>query len=194
MSISSKLLACCLVLAWSIPATAQEDTSNRTRAISDNLAAALADTMPKYNPPTPEEKQKKKEDEEFFAKPKNGIVRLPTIIVEGERPPVFTERQVNTDKGLQELAVKRYFGGTAQALNSKHIPLIGKSNEAIAMEMWQEDERLRHIADFGERADMLSTLGEEEESEETRRMIQETTARQSYLPDASALHRDIKGN
>lgn len=189
-----RILPFLLILALAFPVSAQEDTSDRTRAVSDNLAAALADTMPKYNPPDPEAEKARKARQELFAdEPKNGIVRLPTVVVEGERPPIFTEREVNTDKGLQQIAVKRYFSGAGQALNSVHIPILGKSNEAVAMEMWEEDERLRHIADYNERADMEAALGEDEKSEETRRLIQETTARDAGLPP-SALHRDTKGN
>ena len=59
--------------------------------------------------------------------------------------------------------------------------------------MWEEDERLRQIADYNERADMEAALGEDEKSEETRRLIRESTAREAGLPP-SALHRDTKGN
>lgn len=174
--------------------SAQEDTSERTRAVSDGLAAALADTMPKYNPPDPEAEKARKAREELFAtEPKNGIVRLPTVVVEGERPPIFSEREVNTDKGLEQIAVKRYFGDAAQALNTVAIPLFGKSNEAVAMQMWEEDERLRQISDYNERADMEEALGDDEKAKETRRLIQETTARDAGVPP-SALHRETKGN
>ncbi|MCC5025436.1 MAG: hypothetical protein J6386_22815 [Candidatus Synoicihabitans palmerolidicus] len=57
--------------------------------------------MPKFNPPPPpSEDEDDGVDEELMLKPKNGIVRLPQVVVEGNRPPVFSERQINTDKGL----------------------------------------------------------------------------------------------
>jgi hypothetical protein len=189
MSVYRRCLSLALILTLTVPVFGQEDTSERTRAVSDTLAAALADTMPKFNPP-PEQEE---EEEDFFPEPKNGIVRLPTVVVEGERPPIFTEREINTDAGLEQIAVQRYFDGAAQALNAVHIPILGKSNEALAMEMWAEDERLRHMADFNERAEMESALGEEEEAAETRRLIREATARDAGLPPA-ALHRETKGN
>ena len=192
MRTRSNLISILVLSIGPVSLWAQEDTSDRTRVVSDNLAAALADTMPKYNPPPP--KPKKTEEELAYGKPKNGIVRLPQVVVEGRRPPIFSERQVNTDKGLQQIAVKRYFSGAAQALNKKHIPIIGQSNEAVAMQMCEEDERLRLITEFNDRADTLEALGDEEKSDEAREMIQDLTARQSYLPAPSALHRDTKGN
>ena len=190
MSVLRRLSPFLLILALASPLSAQEDTSDRTRAVSDNLAAALADTMPKYNPPPP---KPEKPEEDFFDEPKNGIVRLPTVVVEGERPPIFSEREVNTDKGLRELAVKRYYSGVGAALNSTEVPFFGKIAEKTAIKMWEEDERLRQIADYNERADMEAALGEDEKSEETRRLIRESTAREAGLPP-SALHRDTKGN
>ena len=194
MSRCAKLLSLLVLSIGPVLVWAQEDTSDRKRVVSDNLAAALADTMPKFNPPPPRPKKTEEEEGLAYGKPKNGIVRLPRVVVEGRRPPIFTERQVNTDKGLQQIAVKRYFGGAAQALNKKHIPISGQSNEAIAMQMWAEDERLRHITDFNDRADTLEVLGDEEKSEEAREMIQDATVRQSYLPTPTALHRETKGN
>ncbi len=185
-----RLLPALLVFALNLPVSAQEDTSERTRAVSDNLAAALADTMPKFNPPPPPSEEP---EEDPFDQPKNGIVRLPTVVVEGERPPVFSERQLNTDKGLKDLAVKRYYSGFGAALNSTEIPLLGALAEKTAIQMWEEDERLRLMADYNERADMEAALGEDEKSKETRRLIQEATARDSGMPP-SALHREAKGN
>jgi len=190
MSALPRSLLPLLILPLAISTLAQEDTSERTRAVSDNLAAALADTMPKYNPPPP---RPEKPEEDPIDQPKNGIIRLPTVVVRGERPPIFTEREVSTDKGLKELAVKRYYSGVGAALNSPNIPFFGAIAEKTAIQMWEEDERLRHMADFEERAAMESALGDDEKSQETRRLILETTARNEVvLP--SALNRETKGN
>jgi hypothetical protein len=173
------LLALLTTASLISPAAAQDDTSNRKRAVSDGLAAAMADAMPKYNPPPPEPEKTEEElaEEEALNQPQNEIIRLPRMIVEGERPPVFTEREINTDKGLQELAVKRYFSDAAQALNAVSIPFLGMSKEEIAMRMWEEDERLRQMTDFEERATMEEALGEDEQAKETRRLIRDATAR-----------------
>ena len=179
------------LLLGAFTAGAQEDTSNRTRVVSDNLAAALADTMPKFNPPPPE--PEKTEEEILAEQPKNGIVRLPQIVVEGRRPPVFSERQINTDKGLKELAVKRYYAGAGATLNPTDVPFFGKLAEQTAIKMWEEDERLRQMAKYEGLAETMEILGDEEESEEVRKMIREATAREAYLPDASALHREANG-
>lgn len=199
------LLASMLALSLTLSAWGQEESAEaaapeeaaetpppppapkKQRVVSDNLAAALADTMPAYNPPEPE--PEKSEEEIAAYERKNNIIRLPKVVVEGERPPIFTEREVNTDKGLEQIAVQRYFGGAAQAMNTVAIPIVGKSNEALAMEMWEEDERLRQMKDFNDRADMEETLGEEEDAEETREMIREATHRHGGPAD-SVLHRD----
>ncbi len=181
-------------LALALPLSAQEDTSSRKRAISDNLAAALADTMPKYNPPTAEQIEAEKNFFDDLPQPKNGIIRLPTVVVEGNRPPIFTEREVNTDKGLQRIAVKRYFGEASQALNKYHIPFLTKSNEEIAMQMWQEDERLRLITDFDDQAEKAREFGDEAAAKEIKALSNDALGRRAYLPDASALNRDTKGN
>jgi len=190
----ARLLVSSLLIATPFASWAQEDAgqppSTKTqRIVSDNLAAALADTMPKYNPPPP--KPEKTAAEQAMEDRKNNIVRLPEVVVHGERPPIFTEREVNTDKGLEEIAVRRYFGGAAQAINALAIPLLGESSRAIAMKMWEEDERLRQMTDFNDRADMEEALGEDEDAEETRRLIRDATLREQGPPD-TVLHRDNK--
>ncbi len=185
-----------LALTTAFASVAQEDTADRKRGISNNLASALAETMPKYSPPPIEEKSADEADEDdgvdedLMLKPKNGIVRLPRVVVEGSRPPIFTERQINTDKGLAELATKRYFADASQALNKFNVPFLSMSQEELAMTMWEEDERLRLLSDFTDQADNELLLGNEEEAKELRRMTQEALGRSSYLPEASALNRE----
>lgn len=131
-------------------ATAAEDRAPRARAISSNLAEALAASMPKYNPP-PKPAPKEPEEEVDLRevdKPRNQIIRLPQYVVREQRPPVFTEREISTTKGLNAIALQRYFSQTGLALNRFTIPLFGISKEAYAQMLYAEDERLRNIADL----------------------------------------------
>lgn len=132
--------------------------AKRPRAISSDLANQLAVSMPKYNPPQPKKAQPETEEADSPVaadQPKNKIIRLPKVIVEGQRPPVFTEREVNTQKGLADIAVKRYFNETGLALNRFRLPLIGMTKEQYAMMLYEEDERLRRL---GEAQDNVSIL------------------------------------
>ncbi len=120
--------------------------SEHQRAISPELAASLARTMPAYNPPKPPEP---KAAEELDAEqPRNQIIRLPRVVVEGNRPPVFTERQQYTKEGLEALAVARYLSEFDRGvLNRYTLPLFGQSAEQRAMTEYEEAERQRHIAE-----------------------------------------------
>jgi hypothetical protein len=181
-----------LLAASALFASAQDDTSDRKRAISNDLALALADTMPKYNPPPPETDKPEDDgvDEDLMLKPKNGIVRLPRVVVEGTRPPIFTERQIHTEKGLNELATKRYFADASQALNKFNVPFLSMSQADLAMMMWEEDERLRALDDLNDRSDRAALFGDEKGSKEIREMTRDALSRSDFLPDASALHRE----
>ena len=182
-----------LALATAATTLAQEDTSDRKRGISSNLASALADTMPKFSPPPPKvEEEDDGVDEDLMLKPKNGIVRLPRVVVEGSRPPVFTERQISTDKGLAELATKRYFADVSQALNKFHVPFLSKSQEELAMAMWQEDERLRLIGDLQDQSDNALIMGNDEEAKELKALSHDTLGRRDYLPAPDALNRETR--
>lgn len=192
MPAARSTLIALLALATATATLAQEDTSDRKRGISSTLAASLADTMPKYNPPPPKEEKDEDDgvDEDLMLKPKNGIVRLPKVVVEGRRPPIFTERQVHTDKGLAALATQRYFSETSQALNKFHIPLLTMSQEELAMQMWKEDERLRLIGDLQDQSDNALLMGDESQSKALKELSYDTLGRRDYLPDASALNRE----
>lgn len=130
----------------------------RPRAISAEAAAALAATAPKYSPPP--KPPEKKPDEELpdlreIDKPKNTIIRLPKFVVQEPKPPVFRERDIYTSKGLAEIAMKRYLTETDRVLNRFRLPFLTMTNEERALMMYAEDERLKNMGDFADRANMI---------------------------------------
>ncbi len=89
-------------------------------------------------------------------KPQNTIVRLPDYIVQEKKPAVFSERTISTEKGLTDIAVRRYISDLDQALNRFTLPLFGSSYKARAVMMYEEDERLRNMADLNGAAEGAS--------------------------------------
>lgn len=129
--------------------------TRRTRAISGDVAAALAAAMPKYTPPPPKPPPKPEAEQvdlREIDKPRNTIVRLPKYIVQEKKPPVFSERAIHTEKGLTEIAMRRYISDFDRALNRWTLPFIGISKEARALAMYAEDERLRNMSDLKDAA------------------------------------------
>ena len=124
----------------------------RERPYSSSVAAALASTMPKYNPPPKPKPEDESVDLREVDKPKNGIIRLPRYTVQEQKPPVFRERDIYTAHGLSDLAKRRYLTPTYRLLNSVYIPFFTASPEQHAMQMYQEDERLQNIADLSDNA------------------------------------------
>ena len=131
----------------------------RTRAISPEVAAAFAAATPKFTPappkpePTPVEEQP---DMREIDKPKNAIVRLPKYIVQEPKPAVFSERAIHTEKGLTDIAMRRYISDMDRALNRFTLPLFGTSKEARALEMYAEDERLKNMSELEQTATAVS--------------------------------------
>jgi hypothetical protein len=134
--------------------------SKRARAVSPGVAAALAAASPKYTPPPPKPEPKPEEelpDMREIDKPKNTIVRLPEYLVREPKPPVFTERSIHTEKGLTDIAMRRYISDVDRALNRFTLPLFGTSKEARALAMYAEEERLRNMAELNDTATAIST-------------------------------------
>lgn len=123
------------------------ETPKRARVVSAGVASALAAGMPKYDPPKPVEEKAEEDlpDLREIDKPRNQIIRLPDYVVREKKPPVFRERDINTTKGLAELARKRYVTESVQALNRYRLPLFGQGLEAYTLMMYAEDERLDNI-------------------------------------------------
>lgn len=141
-------------------ATSTDTTQQRTRHFSNfssGTAAALAATMPKFTPPPPKPEPKPEEenvDLRDVDKPKNTIVRLPKMYVTAPKPAVFTERDANTQKGLADIAMRRYITDADRALNRFTLPLFGTSAESRAMTMYREDQRLKDMGDMSDLANM----------------------------------------
>lgn len=151
----------------------------RARVISPEVAAQLSAAAPKYTPAAPKPPPPPEEDETDLRdvdKPRNGIIRLPKYVVTQPRPPVLSERAVNTKKGLADLAMQRYFGEGYRALNSFTVPLFGTSAEQRAMAMYEEDERLKNMADLSEDARMISST-DKEQGRYVKRLTNETYTR-----------------
>ncbi len=151
----------------------------RERAISSDVAASLAAAMPKYNPPKPtppptpiEEQPDLRETD----KPKNGIVRLPNYVVREAKPPVFRERDINTQQGMANIAMKKYSTEASRALNRFTIPIFGQTQEQRALAQYAEDERLRNIGELNDAAAMVSAR-DKEQGAYIKRDIQATTMR-----------------
>lgn len=127
----------------------------RNRVISSEVAAALAAAAPKYEPQAPKPPPKPESelvDLRDVDKPKNTIVRLKPYVVQEPKPPIFTERSIHTEKGLTDIAMRRYISDADRALNRWTLPLFGTSKEARAMAMYAEEERLRNMANLEETA------------------------------------------
>src|SRR4051812_10193937 len=137
------------------PTPAPAAPRQRARAISAEAAAALSAASPKYTPappkpePVPESEQI---DLREVDKPKNTIVRLPKYIVQEPKPAILSERAVHTQKGLEDIAMRRYISEADRALNRFTLPLFGSSMKARAMAMYEEEERLRNMSDLHDAA------------------------------------------
>jgi len=159
-------------------ATAASSTPVRTRSrvVSADLAAQLAAATPKYTPPPPKPPAPDEDeatDLRDVDKPRNGIIRLPKYIVTQPRPPVLSERAVYTKSGLNDLAIKRYLSEGYRVLNGFTLPLFGTSAGARAMQMYDEDERLKNMSALNEDARMVSA-SDKAAGLYVKRQVQET--------------------
>ena len=131
----------------------------RARPVSPGVAAALAAAAPKYAPPPPKPEPKPESEQvdmREIDKPKNEIVRLPKYLVREPKPVIFSERQINTEKGLTDIAMRRYISDVDRALNRWTLPLFGSSKEARALAMYAEDERLKNMSEMEATATAVS--------------------------------------
>jgi hypothetical protein len=147
------------VLIDPTPAKKQPEAPRAARAISPEVSAQLQAYAPKYVPPPPKPAPKPEEeavDARDVDKPRNGIIRLPKYIVQEPKSPVLNERAISTEKGIKDIAVRRYISEMDRVLNGFSLPFIGSSVEQRAMAMYAEDERLKNISDMKDAASTVS--------------------------------------
>ncbi len=157
LGLSALALLCLTTLTLSAQSTAPEPATGekpvppkRVRPVSNEVAAALAATMPKYDPPKPVEAKTDEDapDLRETDKPRNGIIRLPEYVVREKKPPVFRERDLLGEEGRADLAKRKYAG-----LGLSPLPGM---NKGVARYMLQEDDRQVDMASF---ADLARTAG-----------------------------------
>lgn len=162
------------------PEASEPPPPRHTRAVSSGVAAALAASMPKYDPPKPVTKEEADVDLREVDKPRNQIIRLPEYVVREARPPVFRERDIYTTKGLRELARMRYLTEIGQALNRFNLPLFGMGADAYALMRYEEDERLKNISELNDAARDAS-IANPENAKALREATRDTYARENPI-------------
>ncbi len=159
------------------PATppADDDHGDTRRIKSDELAGALASAMPKYDPPKP---AKPEADQQDADKPKNGIIRLPKYIVRDAKPPVFTEKDLLTEKGQEDLAMKRYIidTGSMPWLAAGVSKLLFQAN---ADQQYADAERASDMSSLRNAASAAAAGGDRAESDFIRKASNDTFMRRS---------------
>ena len=111
--------------------------------LSPGLLAMISATLPKYAPPAdPAGRENADDDAE------NPVLRLPRYVVRGPRPLFFSERDISTRRGLTEIAEKRYITTLDRALNLLRFAVLAPSMESRALAMYDEDDRLKNMADL----------------------------------------------
>lgn len=131
----------------------------RPRQISSRVAAELTSLLPPVAPVQPKVPTSTSVPENASTEGRQdseGIVRMPRYIVRDKQVPVPSEEKVLTNRGVADIAMKRYLSETYRALNPFTLPLFGMSPEARATAMYREDERLRRIEDLKDQVRMMN--------------------------------------
>lgn len=125
----------------SVPAPAP---AARPRAISPETAAKLSANAPKFNPPKPNEGQAEElPDLREIDRPRNGIIRLPQVMVQEQKIPFLNDRDLLTLSARLELAYKRNPGLHLGSLKSA-------SNDRVALGTLEEIRRLERMSEMSE--------------------------------------------
>jgi len=173
--------------------------SGPTKRVSSGLSSAISTTLPKYLPPPPPpppmpadehaEEGKMNEDGTMEIddpehnlsdpnQPRNKIIRLPKQVVQGNRPPIFKEKDLYDQKNLAKLAAKRYLSSLDRSfLNRYTLPLIGTSAEQRALAMYEENARLDNINDLKDAAANAARSGDKDEANYLRKETDRTFLR-----------------
>ena len=136
------------------PPAEESKRGDRVRAISPTTAAQLAAAVPTFEAPPPTPIATSLADSASVVdlrevdRPRNTIVRLPSYLVQEEKPVILTEREIQTPRARLQLALKKHPG---LRLGSFWI----FRNDALALAMLAEEERLERKREFEDLASLM---------------------------------------
>jgi hypothetical protein len=141
------------------------------RPVSAQTASHLADGVPQFTAPKPPEPKPDDGDSDSAEteKPKNGIIRLPDFVVSERPPPVFTKKDLLTDKALTQYIYKEHPG-----LNLWGLMPFASLNAPVAKQISEEEDRLSNISDLRDAAITIGRGGDASQDEYIKRQTQET--------------------
>jgi hypothetical protein len=146
------------------------DTSAQATSVSPQVAELLATGLPKFDPPKPEaQAQAEAPDQRDIDKPRNEIIRLPKMLVQAPRSPVFRDRDLYTRQALADAALKANPG---LAFGN-----LGGTNSRIAALMVLDQQRLEDMADLSDTASMAAAGGDKTEKDYVLRVSQDIFSR-----------------
>jgi hypothetical protein len=163
--------------------TAAAPAASTASASGKAGATAITSALPRYAPPPKQAPKKTSADVEGEDEaepedrplapdqPRNKIIRLPRYVVEGDRPPVFRERDIYTKQALAAIAMRRYLSTFDRSFLNRYN--IFGSKEGRAMAMYEEDARLQNISDLKNAAANARLAGDKAESDY---LLRETNA------------------
>lgn len=123
---------------------------------------------------------------EDFVEPPYEIIRLPKYVVRPDDVPEFTERELFGTQGRLTIAQRRYIASfNRRVLNRFRLPIIGGGIDQYALQMYEDDERLRQMARFNETVLTYRLSGDEAAAAEFRTEVQQTFMRRSSILDIS---------
>lgn len=154
-----------------------QPTVKKERVISKDLSSALSVGY-KYQPPPPPKPEAEDIDLRDVDKPRNGIIRLPKYVVEGQRPPIFNDRNLYSKEMLRRLAYQKYMSSFSKNLLNR-FHLLGHGDEAYALMQYEADERKRNMAEMDDKISMYRVSGDDTEAEKLKDDTQRTFMRRS---------------
>ncbi len=131
--------------------------SNTLTRVSPEVRASLRDAIPQFDVPKPATPPPAPDADPG---PNNEIIRLPSVEVQADRPPVFKNEQLYSRRDQQTLALRKYAG-----LNVTPFGFINRLNAPIAMQMYEEDQRLLKMQDVADTAAAFARTGDKTTSE-----------------------------
>jgi hypothetical protein len=155
-------------------AAAPAPAASERREISSETAARLSDGMARFDPskqdkPVLNQPKPAVDDASAADARKNGIIRLPDYVVSEKPPPVFQQREILTKDEIARMMFKKNPG-----LNLFGFMPFASLNAPIALQMFDEEERLQNIADLRDSAITIRRGGDAGEGDFIKKQTQQT--------------------